>query len=81
MVLCPHKLSWGEGIHKVRTQVRQKGESDQKRTAIILLTLKCVQGGKACHIFGLFQCTYFMDGPMRLRQSHSLLGVVRSCCV
>ena len=29
----------------------------------VVLLLKSVQGGGLCKMFGLFKCTYFMDGP------------------
>lgn len=38
------------GIHKVCTQVRGKGESDQELSSTVLVTLKCTQGGEGPNI-------------------------------
>ena len=62
-------------IHKVHKQVREKGGgggSNQKCTAIVLVTLffskMCTtgKGGEGVgQIFGLFKHTYFIDGPIQ----------------
>ena len=55
-----------EGICEVHTQARGGGVRPEAHLycfSDVIILLQCVQGGSGGQIFGLFERTYFVDGP------------------